>query len=96
MIYNSTFLKVKKILAKYIINHIKKHHVASDLSIHGHVKELKESDPETFKLIEFSCGVYPHSDQVADVLTDLIRDFIIDETDEGYVLTSFGKRCKNI
>ncbi|MHA1380980.1 MAG: hypothetical protein ACTSRG_21645 [Candidatus Helarchaeota archaeon] len=91
MIYTPTFLTIKKVLTEPIIKYIKEYHVASALSVHQYIQELKDANPEMFKLIEFSFS-YPYSDQVADVLTDLIRDFIIDETDEGYILTSFGQK----
>jgi hypothetical protein len=93
MIYNPTFMKIKKLLTEPILKLINKYHTVDTMSIHQHIHDLQEKDKEKYRLIEFSFS-YPYSDQVADVLTDLIQDFLIDETDEGYILTESGKNHK--
>jgi hypothetical protein len=84
MIYTPTFLKIKKLLTPSILEYVKKYGGASTLGIHRHIANLKRDDPETYELIDFDYSYAPYSNQVAIVLTDLVRDCHLQETDEGY------------
>ena len=44
-----------------------------------------------FKLIYFIFS-FPYSSQVQDLIVDLVRRCVIDQTDEGYRLSSLGKK----
>ena len=100
MVYTPTFLKIKEILTKPIVLFLKDQKrwkgrmIAKGREIHEHIKKLKEREPERYKVIDF-IYMSPYSDQVADVITDLIRNFLIEQHDEGYELTSFGEEKKN-
>jgi len=90
MMYTPSFLKVKETLRKPILEYIKKYQSVNAIAIHKYIEQLTNTNPELYKLIHFSYS-YPYSDQVSEVLTDLIRHCIIRETNEGYSLTSHGE-----
>jgi predicted transcriptional regulator len=55
---------------------------------------LKKNDvsiERNFDLIDFTFS-FPYSSQVQDLIVDLVRRCVIDQTDEGYRLSSLGKK----
>ena len=63
-------------------------------SINEYVMELKknqEKNIKDFNLIDFKFS-FPYSSQVQDLIVDLVRRCVIDQTDEGYRLSSLGKK----
>ncbi len=51
---------------------------------------MKEKDKESFELIEFG-HQSDYSDQVQEVIVDMIRHCLIEERERGYKLTLLGK-----
>jgi predicted transcriptional regulator len=92
MLYTPTFIEIRNTLKPLILEHIKRFYIVKSIKIHKHIYEIKKKDKtDIFQLITFTYGGYPYSAQVEKVLTDLVRRFIIKQTDEGYKLTSYGK-----
>ena len=66
----------------------------SSNDINEYVMELKKVDTdnvESFNLIDFTFS-FPYSSQVQDLIVDLVRRCVIEQTDEGYRLSSLGKK----
>lgn len=93
-IFTPAFNEIRKLLYDIIIEFIGNHHYVSSNEINKHIEQLKEKDKKEFSLIGFTYS-FPYSDQVQEVLVDLIRHCIIDQSNKGYILTSFGKKKYN-
>jgi len=88
-IYTPGFNKIKKLLFNKIIEYIGSNIIVKSNEINEYIENLKKRNEKDFQLIDFTFS-YPYSDQVQEVLVDMIRRCIVKQTDEGYCLTSYG------
>ena len=91
-IYTPSFNIIKGLIKNEILNFIGKNLVADSRAINEYIHSLKSeklSVESNFELIEFTYSS-PYSEQVDDLLFDLIRRQMIEETNNGYRLTSYG------
>ena len=91
-IYTPSFNIIKDLIKNEILNFIGKNLVADSRAINEYIHSLKSekiSVERNFELIEFINGS-PYSEQVDDLLFDLIRRQMVEETNNGYKLTSYG------
>jgi len=90
-IYTPAFNRITDLLKTPILEFIGENIVVDSEDVNKFVLTLKEEHREEkdYNLIEFTYS-YPYSQQVQDLLVDLIRRCIIDQTDEGYTLSSYG------
>ncbi len=91
-IYTPSFNIIKGLIKDDILNFVGKNLVANSKAINKFIHSLKNekiSEDSNFELIEFTHSS-PYSEQVDDLLFDLIRRQMIEETNKGYKLTSYG------
>ena len=89
-IYSPVFNEVRKLLTPIILKLIERNRELDSLYIHRKIKEMKEKDEERFELIDFGYQS-DYSDEVQEVLVDMIRHCLVEETGRGYKLTLLGK-----
>ena len=93
-VYTPAFNKIRELLERDILKFIGFNMEVSSNDINEFVMELKknkENDLKEFGLIDFTFS-FPYSSQVHDLIVDLIRRCVINQTKEGYELTSYGKK----
>lgn len=93
-VYTPSFNKIREILENKILCYIGFNIEVSSNDINEYVMKLKENDAnieKDFNLIDFTFS-FPYSSQVQDLIVDLVRRCVIDQTDEGYRLSSLGKK----
>lgn len=89
-IYTPVFNEIRKLLTPIILKFIERNKNLDSLYLHRMIKEMKEKDKERFELIAF--GYQPdYSNEVQEVLVDMIRHCLIEERERGYQLTLLGK-----
>lgn len=90
-IYNPVFNEIRKLLTPIILKFIERNRELDSLYLHRKIKEMKGKDKEKrFELIAFGYQS-DYSDQVQEVLVDMIRHCLIEERERGYKLTLLGK-----
>lgn len=89
-IYTPVFKEIRNLLTGIILKLIERNRELDSPYIHRKIKEMKEKDKERFELIDFG-DQSDYSDEVQEVLVDMIRHRLIEETGRGYKLTLFGK-----
>ena len=89
-IYTPVFNEIRKLLTPIILKLIERNREIDSLYIHRKIKEMKEKDKERFELIDFGYQS-DYSDEVQEVLVDMIRHSLVIETGRGYQLTLLGK-----
>ncbi len=89
-IYTPVFNKIRKNLTPIILKLIKRNRELDHLYIHREIKKMKKEDKERFELIDFGYKS-DYSDEVQEVLVDMIRHCLAKETERGYKLTLLGK-----
>jgi len=93
-VYTPSFNRIREILEKKILYYIGFNIEVSSNDINKFVMKLKDGhddDAGDFNLIDFTFS-FPYSSQVQDLIVDLVRRCVIDQTDEGYRLSSLGKK----
>ena len=93
-VYTPSFNKIRALLEKKILRFIGFNIEVSSNDINEFVKDLKEENEfvdENFNLIEFTFS-FPYSSQVQDLIVDLVRRCVIKQTEDGYILSSLGKK----
>ena len=93
-VYTPSFNKIREILENRILSYIGFNIEVSSNDINEFVMELKrnrDDNTRDFNLIDFTFS-FPYSSQVQDLIVDLVRRCVIDQTDEGYRLSSLGKK----
>ena len=93
-VYTPSFNKIREILENKILYYIGFNIEVSSNDINEYVMELKKNDEnieKDFNLIDFTFS-FPYSSQVQNLIVDLVRRCVIDQTDEGYRLSSLGKK----
>ena len=93
-VYTPSFNKIKNLLEKRLLSYIGFNIEVSSNDINEYVMELKKEENdnmEDFNLIDFTFS-FPYSSQVQELIVDLVRRCIIEQTDEGYRLSSLGKK----
>ncbi len=91
-IYTPSFNMIKGLIKDEILNFIGKNLAVDSRAINEFIHSLKSekiSKDINFELIEFTHSS-SYSEQVDDLLFDLIRRQMIEETNKGYKLTSYG------
>lgn len=88
-LYTPVFKEIRTLLYPIIGRYIHRNRYAETIKINEYLMGLKSKDQEKFKLIDFSFSV-PYSDDVQEVLVDMIRHSLIKQTDNGYALTNLG------
>ena len=89
-IYTPVFNEIRKLLTPIILKFIERNRELDSLYLHRMIKEMKEKDKKRFESINF--GYQPdYSDEVQEVLVDMIERCLIEERGEGYKLTLRGK-----
>ena len=89
-IYTPVFIETRKLLYSIIGELISKNLYTTPNQIHGYIKGLKEGDQKKFELIDFTYNTL-YSDEVQEVIVDMIRHCLIEITNRGYELTLLGK-----
>jgi len=90
--YTPAFSKIRELIQEELLKFIGKNFVADSRKINNYILELKKlkiNENPDFELIDFTYSS-PYSPQVEDVLVDLIRSCLVEETKNGYQLTSYG------
>ena len=89
-IYTPVFDEIRKLLYSIIGEHVSKNRYVRTNEINKYIRKLKNEDQKKFKLIDFTYSV-PYSDEVQEVLVDMVRHCLIEKSDRGYELTTLGK-----
>lgn len=89
-IYTPVFKEIRNLLTGIILKLIERNRELDSLYIHRKIKKMKEEDKERFELINFGYQS-DYSDEVQEVLVDMIRHCLVTETGRGYKLTLLGK-----
>ena len=89
-IYTPVFKEIRKLLFREIGEYINRNRFAKTNLLNEHIRNLKSDMGEKYDLIEFTYSV-PYSDEIQEVLVDMIRHCLITKTDRGYELTTLGK-----
>ena len=93
-VYTPSFNKIRALLESSLLKYIGFNIEVNSNEINKYVMELKknhEDNMKDFNLIDFKFS-FPYSSQVQDLIVDLVRRCVIDQTDEGYSLSSLGKK----
>ena len=93
-VYTPSFNKIRALLESSLLRYIGFNIEVSSNDINEFVMELKKNRDDNardFNLIDFTFS-FPYSSQVQDLIVDLVRRCVIDQTDEGYRLSSLGKK----
>ena len=93
-VYTASFNKIRALLESSLLKYIGFNIEVNSNEINKYVMELKknnEDNEKNFNLIDFKFS-FPYSSQVQDLIVDLVRRCVIDQTDEGYRLSSLGKK----
>ena len=89
-IYTPVFNEIRKLLTPIILKVIERNRELDSLYIHREIKKMKEKDKERFGLADFGYQS-DYSDEVQEVIVDMIRHCLIEEKGRGYKLTLLGK-----
>ena len=84
-IYTPVFNEIRKLLTPIILKVIERNRELDSLYIHREIKKMKEKDKERFELVDFGYQS-DYSDEVQEVIVDMIRHCLIEETGRGYSL----------
>ncbi|UZE93013.1 MAG: hypothetical protein IB617_02535 [Candidatus Nealsonbacteria bacterium] len=91
-IYTPGFNKIRRLLYPIILDFLGKYGEASGTEIMGFIKKMKGKEEKKFKLIDFVYrSLADYSDQIQEVLVDMIRLCLVDQTRFGYKLSLLGK-----
>ena len=93
-VYTPSFNKVRNLLENKILRYIGFNIEVNSNDINKYVMHLKEDDTNInrdFDLIDFTFS-FPYSSQVQDLIVDLVRRCVIKQTEDGYVLSSLGRK----
>ena len=91
-VYTPAFNKIRELLQEKILNFIGENIVVNTQQINEFILKLKQENKnqiQGYKLVFFSHS-YPYSHQIEDLLIDLTRRCVIEQTRKGYTLTSYG------
>lgn len=89
-IYTPVFKEIRKVLYRIVGEYIDENLYATTNEINEYIRKLKSEDQRKYKFIDFVYSV-PYSDEVQEVLVDMVRHYLIKETDRGYELTLLGE-----
>jgi len=93
-VYTPSFNKVRDLLENKILRYIGFNIEVSSNDINEYVMDLKENNRNSdrdFDLIDFTFS-FPYSSQVQDLIVDLVRRCVIKQTEDGYALSSLGRK----